>query len=93
MLDASRHYFHDNIRELERIDEFERLYISEGTIQWYTRNSFVYRFIIIALRTKDVEQLNIFRYFIQDLCLVLTMEHIQLSDVIRLHIMATSRSL
>jgi tetratricopeptide (TPR) repeat protein len=75
MLDASRHYYRDNTHELERIDQFERSYKSEDAIQWYTKNSFVYRLINKALRTEDIEQLYLFRYFIQDLCSALSFKH------------------
>ena len=75
MLDASREYYRDNLRELERIDQFERTYRSEDAIQWYTKNCFVYRLINKALRTEDIEQLYIFRYFIQDLCAALQLNH------------------
>lgn len=62
MLDASREYYRDNRSELERINQFERTYRCEDAIQWYTKNSFVYRLINKALRTKDIEQLYIIRY-------------------------------
>jgi hypothetical protein len=75
MLDASRRYYRDNPHELERIDQFERSYKSEEAIQWYTKNSFVYRLINKALRTEDIEQLYLFRYFIQDLCAALSVKH------------------
>ncbi|CAF1298873.1 unnamed protein product, partial [Rotaria sordida] len=75
MLDASRHYYRNNIQELKRIDEFERMYQSEEAIKWYTKNSFVYRLINKALRTEDVEQMYTFRYFIQDLYLALVVKH------------------
>lgn len=55
MLDASRHYYRNNIQELKRIDEFERNYQSENAIQWYTKNSFLYSLLNKPLRTEDVE--------------------------------------
>ncbi|CAM4796161.1 unnamed protein product [Rotaria magnacalcarata] len=75
MLDASRHYYRNNIQELKNINEFEQNYRSEEAIKWYTKNSFVYRLINKALRTEDVEQMYTFRYFIQDLYSALTLKH------------------
>lgn len=75
MLDASRHYYRDNICELQRINEFERCYKCEDAINWYTKNSFVYHLINKVLRTENIEQLYLFRYFIQDLCAAFRMKH------------------
>jgi tetratricopeptide (TPR) repeat protein len=57
------------------IAEFERTYKSTDAINWYTRQSFVYKLINRALRTEDVEALYIFRFYISDLCRQLANEH------------------
>ncbi|CAF2497551.1 unnamed protein product [Rotaria sp. Silwood2] len=75
MINACRDYYRDNERELQSIDEFEKYYTSKECIQWYTRETFVYKMVNKALRTEDVEQLHTFRFFIADLSSTLANEH------------------
>ena len=67
MLVACRQYYHDNQAMLQAIYEFAQEYVEEKCIWWYTRDTFVYRMINRALRTADLEQLYVFRYYIADL--------------------------
>ena len=55
--------------ELNNINDFEDNYNSSQAIQWYTRPIFVYKLINKALRTDDIKQLYIFRFFLSDICL------------------------
>ncbi|CAF0992294.1 unnamed protein product [Adineta ricciae] len=50
-----------------QIDEFKRDYQSNAAIQWYTRDTFLYRLINQALRCEDTETLFACRLFITDL--------------------------
>jgi tetratricopeptide (TPR) repeat protein len=64
------HYARDDQQQKSffEIDEFEKTYTSTDAINWYTRQSFVYKLINTALRTEDIEALYIFRFYISDLC-------------------------
>ncbi|CAF2070150.1 unnamed protein product [Rotaria magnacalcarata] len=67
MIDACRNYYRGNSTVLNKIEEFETTYEVDDCIRWYTKDTFVYKLINKALRTKDVEQLYVFRYYITDL--------------------------
>ncbi|UJR11571.1 hypothetical protein I4U23_015751 [Adineta vaga] len=68
MLGKCREYYALNQSEMRKIDQFELTYTADKAIEWYTRDSFVYRLVNKALRTEDVEILYLFRFFIIDLC-------------------------
>ncbi|CAF0896127.1 unnamed protein product [Adineta steineri] len=67
MVAICRTFYRGNIKELANIEEFDLTYQSEDAIEWYTRESFVYKFINKALRTEDVDVLYQFRFYIMDL--------------------------
>lgn len=67
LIDFSRHYYRGNRKEHENINDFQQSYELDKSIHWYTKNSFLYRLVNKALRTEDVGQLHIFRFFISDL--------------------------
>ncbi|CAF4243537.1 unnamed protein product [Rotaria sp. Silwood2] len=75
MVQFCRHYYHDNSSQLSLIDEFQRDYVPSDAIEWYTRESFVYKLVNKALRTEDIEQLYTFRFFISDLSTQLVIGH------------------
>jgi tetratricopeptide (TPR) repeat protein len=75
MIEQCRQYYRGNPEELRNIDEFARTYTANDTIYWYTKQCFIYRLCNKALRTEDMELLYIFRYYIQDLCKHLSIEH------------------
>lgn len=75
MLDMCRQYYYGNPTEEKLIEEFELQYRSSEAIQWYSRESFVYKLINKALRTEDIDQLHTFRFFIGDLSDSLAREH------------------
>lgn len=52
---------------LKQIDEFEQEYHSNAAIQWYTRDTYLYRLINHALRCEDTESIIKYRFFIVDL--------------------------
>lgn len=60
---------------LKVIDDFDKNYHPDNCIDWYTKETFVYRLLNKALRTGDVEQLYMFRFYITDLSKKLAEEH------------------
>jgi tetratricopeptide (TPR) repeat protein len=69
MLEQCRVYYADNKAQLVVIDRFETTYRKDDAVCWYTKDCFVYRLVNKALRTEDIEQLFLFRFYIADLCL------------------------
>jgi hypothetical protein len=67
MIDELRRVSSDNDIFLRQIDDFEQNYHSNAAIQWYTRDSFLYRLINRALRYEDIELIIKYRFFIIDL--------------------------
>ena len=56
-----------NLIELDDIREFEQNYAPDKVLCWYTKESFFYRKLNIALRTKDIQTIFLFRGFISDI--------------------------
>ncbi|CAF3763798.1 unnamed protein product [Adineta steineri] len=75
MLTVCRQYYRGNYRMLKDIDQFEQNYHLDECIQWYTKETFVYQLLNKALRTQNIEQLYIFRYYITDLSKKLAEEY------------------
>ncbi|CAF1118886.1 unnamed protein product, partial [Didymodactylos carnosus] len=75
MIEKCQEYFRGNRKEVATIQEFSDTYRRADAIRWYARQSFVYKLINKALRTEDIEQLHIFRFFIADLCSSLAQEY------------------
>ncbi|CAF1019927.1 unnamed protein product, partial [Didymodactylos carnosus] len=67
MIDKCREYYRGNKKELENIELFNLKYKTNEAIQWYTKNCFIYKLVNKALRTEDIEELFIYRFFIVDL--------------------------
>ncbi|CAF3710860.1 unnamed protein product, partial [Didymodactylos carnosus] len=67
MLTECESYYRDNAKELEKIKDFRLNYSSDAAVWWYTRDSFVYRLLNKALRTRDIDIIFKFRFFIADL--------------------------
>ncbi len=63
---------------LKQIDEFNRNYHSNAAIQWYTRDSFLYRVINQTLRCDNIGLIIKYRYFIIDLYQQLSELHNQI---------------
>ncbi len=49
------------------IAEFEQHYSADQALEWYTRDSFLYRTLNKALRKQDIHMLYLFRWFIVDI--------------------------
>lgn len=56
-----------NEHEMELVNQFYLNYHHSDAIQWFTRDSFVYRLINKALRVQNVEVLYLFRIVIRDI--------------------------
>ncbi|CAF1642477.1 unnamed protein product, partial [Adineta ricciae] len=56
-----------NCCEQEKISEFQKTYTADQAIEWYSRNSFVYRVLNKALRVQNIDLLLLFRFFICDI--------------------------
>jgi hypothetical protein len=67
-IEYSRFYYNKNSIELNLIDQYEKQDSNQiSSIQWYTRECFIYSMINRALRLYDIEILNKIAFFIQDL--------------------------
>ncbi|CAF1208534.1 unnamed protein product [Adineta steineri] len=62
-----RQFYHDNMSQLNIIDEFEQNYRQENAISWYTRECFTYEILNRALRTLDADIIINMGFFIHDL--------------------------
>ncbi|CAF3945015.1 unnamed protein product [Rotaria sordida] len=74
MIEEFRRIYSDNEATLAEIDIFAQTYHSNSAIQWYTRDSFLFRLINKVLRSSDVEMMFKLRYFLTDL-------YVQLDDL------------
>lgn len=59
--------YKDNKAELNILEEFQRDYVSQSSLWWYTRESFLYRLLNKALRVQNIDLLFLFRFFIRDI--------------------------
>ncbi|CAM4837065.1 unnamed protein product [Rotaria magnacalcarata] len=66
-ISLSKTYYKDNSSELSIIQEFEKDYLPNRALWWYTRESFLYRLMNKSLRTQDIDLLFLFRFFIRDI--------------------------
>jgi tetratricopeptide (TPR) repeat protein len=62
-----RQIYKTNKRELEKVDEFAKTYVSEDSLWWYTRDAFIYRLLNKALRIQNIDLLFLFRFYIRDI--------------------------
>lgn len=54
-----------NPQELSIIEEFQRDYKPENSLEWYTKNSCLYKCLNYACRMNDFNTLVLYRYFIK----------------------------
>jgi hypothetical protein len=71
MIDYCRTEYKTNSAMLKQIDDFEENYKPEDAIQWYTKDSFLYRLLNKLIRTENINALFKFKFFITDLSLEL----------------------
>jgi hypothetical protein len=62
-----RHIYRNNTEQLKLIDEFVNSYKPSDAIHWYTRDTFLYRLLNMALRTENYLIIFKFRFIIQDI--------------------------
>jgi hypothetical protein len=67
LLDECRLIYRGNEPETRFIDEFAAEYEPSKAIWWYTRNTFLYKLINMALRTENMMIIWKFRFIIQDI--------------------------
>jgi hypothetical protein len=67
ILDECRGIYKTNKTVIQKINEFERTYKPEEAISWYTRDSFLFRVVNMALRSKNIVIIWKFRFIIQDI--------------------------
>ncbi|CAF3606958.1 unnamed protein product [Rotaria socialis] len=59
--------YKNNSDELNILEEFEKDYLPERSLWWYTRHSFLYRLMNKAFRIENIDLLLLFRFFIRDI--------------------------
>ncbi len=67
LITLCKQQYQNNSYELNIIDEFERDYLSNRSLWWYSRHSFLYRLLNKALRIQNINLLLLFRFFIHDI--------------------------
>lgn len=67
MIDQFRRMYIGVPSILAEIDLFDKIYNCNSALQWYTRDSFLFRTINQILRSSNVELMFKFRYFLTDL--------------------------
>ena len=67
MLELCRARFPTDKSQLTQIDTFDKTYVSEHAITWYTKDCFLYRSLNESLRNEDTNTIIKLRYFIYDL--------------------------
>ena len=67
LLELCKHEYRKDDKEMAIIYEFEKNYLPDQAIWWYTRESFLYKLLNKALRTRNIDLLYLFRFFIADI--------------------------
>lgn len=67
LITLCKEQYQNNSYELNIIEEFEKDYVPERSLWWYTRHSFIYRLLNKALRRENIDLLLYFRFFINDI--------------------------
>jgi tetratricopeptide (TPR) repeat protein len=80
MLDKIKDYYQTDKNMLKKIEKFRLTYTPEKAIEWYTDEGFLYKQLNRALRTKDIQLLHTFRFFIVDLCGAIERKNLRTKD-------------
>ncbi|CAF2903158.1 unnamed protein product [Rotaria sp. Silwood2] len=67
MINKLKERYQNNNRQLKLIEHFDKTFRIEDSIKWYTRQQFIYKTINRSLRTKNINELYGYRYFIGSL--------------------------
>ncbi|CAF0946743.1 unnamed protein product [Didymodactylos carnosus] len=78
MIEECRRNYAGNESQLQKITDFYQNYKPFMAVEWYTKDSFLYRLLNKAFRTQDIETIFKYRYFITDLYSQLKALHLQL---------------
>ena len=81
MIQACVNHYADNVVQSRMIEEFRKTYKPDHSVEWYTRDSFVYRIINRALRRQNIETIFTFFPFIGDLHDQLKLLHTEFLDL------------
>ncbi|CAF0876980.1 unnamed protein product [Adineta ricciae] len=73
LVSVCKEEYRENSHELSNVEDFEKNYVHQQAIWWYTRPLFLYRLLNKALRVQNIDLIYQFRFFIRDL-------HQQLSE-------------
>jgi hypothetical protein len=68
-------FYEGNQSQLRKVEDFAANYSPEHAIQWYTKDTFVYRLLNVALRRYNIEVLFLFGFLIRDIQKQLKREH------------------
>ncbi|CAF1490258.1 unnamed protein product [Rotaria sordida] len=75
MLNRYKDFYCGKKKQIELIDKFENAYTSNRTIDWYTKESFLYKVVNRTFRIDDITLWYPFRCYIIDLCKQLEQVH------------------
>lgn len=67
MLMECRHICKNNEQALTEINTFDKMYESNAALQWYSRDTFLFRIVNKVLRSNNVNTMFNLRYFLTDL--------------------------
>jgi tetratricopeptide (TPR) repeat protein len=67
LMSICRDAYQGNEEQLSLVREFKNEYSSDQAVEWYTRDSFVYRMLNKALRVQNIHLIFLFRFLIRDL--------------------------
>jgi hypothetical protein len=67
LTDFCKNMYQGNSSQLAAISEFERNYSPSTALWWYTQKSFMYNMLNKALRVHNINMLDHFHFFIQDI--------------------------
>ncbi len=65
LMSLCKQQYRGNSKQLKLITEFERDYLSDYALWWYTRDSFLYKMLNKALRVQNIHLIFLFRFFIR----------------------------
>lgn len=69
MIEQLRVFHADNLVQLEKVDDFNEYYnCKDMAVYVYSKDACIHQPINVALRTKDIDALINYRYFISHLC-------------------------
>jgi len=75
LVDMARNYYRGNMKVLELIDTFYKLYRSSDALRWCFRSPFPSRSLNHALRSHNSQQLNFYSFLLNDASRALKQQH------------------